>query len=229
LGFFDKIVNCDSFVLLDHVQFQKTGGNWTNRVKIYQNGEGVWCTAPVARPEHGVARICDLSWSEGLDWRRKIKKNLQQNYAKAKYRDEVIDWLNELIDYPENNIARYNTHTILAICKRLNLTTSHFNFSSNLYSENDTSNAMLVILTKLLNGNAYMCGGGADHYQNENNFTENNVILIRQNFVHPKYTQFKNENFVPGLSIIDGLMHIGISGVKSILIKRNIEMPPNIV
>ncbi len=34
LGYFDKIARCDHFVLLDHVQFQKTGGVWSNRVRM---------------------------------------------------------------------------------------------------------------------------------------------------------------------------------------------------
>ena len=29
LGYFDKTVRADIFVLLDDVQYQKTGGNWT--------------------------------------------------------------------------------------------------------------------------------------------------------------------------------------------------------
>ena len=33
LGYFDKIVRADIFVLLDDVQYQKTGGNWTTECR----------------------------------------------------------------------------------------------------------------------------------------------------------------------------------------------------
>ncbi len=34
LGYFDKIKRCDKFVVLDDVQFPKTGGGWSNRVAV---------------------------------------------------------------------------------------------------------------------------------------------------------------------------------------------------
>jgi len=42
LGYFDKIRRADVFILLDDAQYQKTGGSWSNRVKVLINGEGRW-------------------------------------------------------------------------------------------------------------------------------------------------------------------------------------------
>jgi len=47
LGYFRKMARADVFILLDDAQFQKTGGNWSNRVRIARNGEAVWWSAPV--------------------------------------------------------------------------------------------------------------------------------------------------------------------------------------
>ena len=54
-----------------------------------------------------------------------------------------------------------------------------------------------------------MCGGGADGYQKKELFEKSNVKLLHQEFVHPKYNQQKQQEFVKGLSIIDCLMNIG--------------------
>jgi len=40
LGYFDKIRQADVFVMLDSVQFQKTGGTWSNRVMLNFGGQG---------------------------------------------------------------------------------------------------------------------------------------------------------------------------------------------
>ena len=37
LGFFDKILCSDVFIVLDHVQFPKSEGNWSNRVRMAVN------------------------------------------------------------------------------------------------------------------------------------------------------------------------------------------------
>ena len=57
LGYFDKIRRADFFILLDDVQYPKTGaGSWSNRVKVMINGEGRWLTAPVDRSFHGTRK-----------------------------------------------------------------------------------------------------------------------------------------------------------------------------
>ncbi len=52
LGYFDKIARCETFILLDHVQIQKTGGTWSNRVKLLWAGKARWGTAPVKHMFH---------------------------------------------------------------------------------------------------------------------------------------------------------------------------------
>ena len=63
LGYFDKIRRSDIFILLDDVQFSKTGGVWSNRVKVLINGEGRWLTAPVERNFHGTRNVNQMFFS----------------------------------------------------------------------------------------------------------------------------------------------------------------------
>jgi len=48
-------------------------------------------------------------------------------------------------------------------------------------------------------------------------FAKEGVALIYQKFAHPTYSQFGAESFVPGLSIIDALMHCGSKGTGELL------------
>ena len=47
LGYFDRMVNADLFVLLDHVQFERR--NYHNRTMILLEGEARWLTVPVVQ------------------------------------------------------------------------------------------------------------------------------------------------------------------------------------
>ena len=118
LGFFDKINRCDKFVILDNVQYQKTGGTWTNRVKIIINKEGKWITAPIVRNYHGVKKINEVYLQTDDKWKIKILKTIKNNYSKTLYFNELYDFISELILYDEKNVAKYNLNSILRISKK---------------------------------------------------------------------------------------------------------------
>jgi hypothetical protein len=218
LGFFDKINRADVFILFDDVQFPKTGGVWSNRAMFLVSGEAKWITATIDRNYHGTKNINEMKFHSTDPWRQKMFKSLENSYKKHPYFDEIITEIFPLLNNEENNIALYNVHAILHIAKKIEVDLSKIRLSSEL-EKLGTSNELLINLTKFVNGDTYMCGGGADGYQDEQVFKSNNVKLENQNFKHPTYPQFKRSNFTPGLSIIDALMNIGFSGTAELMRK----------
>ena len=216
LGYFDKIIRSDAFVFLDHVQFPKTGGTWTNRVKLAVNGKSQWITAPIIRNYHGFLSINQMQFEIAAPWREKMLKTIILNYSKAPYYKESFEFFESLILNPENYISSYNTKAVIAICQQLDISKNKFYWSSQM-SHIDSSNELLISLTKEIGGTTYMCGGGADGYQNEQIFKDKGVILRQQDFIHPPYKQTGISNFISGLSIIDAVMNIGWNGVKDLL------------
>ena len=81
-------------------------------------------------------------------------------------------------------MGRYNAYAILAIAGRLEIPAEKFHWSSRLPHEGQSSE-MLVSLTKAVGGHTYMCGRGADGYQDERVFAELGIALLRQGFRHP--------------------------------------------
>ena len=79
------------------------------------------------------------------------------------------------------------------------------------------SNELLIGLTRRMGGSIYMCGGGSGGYQDDTLFAQAGFTVARQDFQHPLYEQFNSTQFVPGLSIIDPLMNVGVNGLKSLL------------
>ena len=219
LGYFDKIARTDSFIFLDDVQFPKTGGVWSNRVMILLGGTGSWLTAAVDRNYNGTRTINQMNFSTSSPWREKILKSLEINYCKHPFYREAMDAIGPLLANHEANVAAYNIHAVTSLARHLELDTTKFRLSSDLPSA-ARSNERLCYLTQAVGGDVYMCGGGADGYQDESVFKAAGIKLVRQEFVHPVYSQAKTEKFVPGLSIVDALMNQGFHAVSGWLKAR---------
>jgi len=218
LGYFDKIARSDVFILLDHVQFPKSGGTgvWSNRVKLLIGGEARWVTAPIVRNFHGVRTIRELEFQPNNPWRGKFLKSLTANYARAPFFRETMEFFESLILNPENNLARYNDAAVIAIAKHLGLPSEKFRWSSEI-GVDEQANEMLISLTRAVGGETYMCGGGAGGYQDEALFAAAGTKLLYQNFQHPVYSQVGAKEFVSGLSVVDALMNIGVDRTRPLL------------
>ena len=219
LGYFDKIVKADVFLFLDDVQFQKTGGVWTNRVKFIVSGEPNWITAPIDRNYSGTRNINEMQFLPNNSWRDKTRKSIENSYRKHPYYGETIEMFLPLLLNEESNIADYNIHAITAILDYLGLDTSKLKRSS-LSPFQTSSNELLCDLTLHAGGSTYLCGGGADAYQDEAVFVNKGIELRFQEFKHPVYVQKGGKEIVPGLSIIDAMMNIGLEATKALLLNQ---------
>ena len=143
-------------------------------------------------------------------------RSLETNYKKAQYFDDVFPFLKSLIDSPEPNVSKYNCNAIVGLCEKLGLQSNRFYWSSEL-PHVGSSNELLVSLTKLVGGTAYLTGKGSVVYLDEVVYKTAGVRLIHQNFEHPEYFQHNSASFIMGLSVVDGLMNIGYEGVTELL------------
>lgn len=218
LGYFNKIARCDTFVFMDNVAYPKSGnsmGSWTNRVKILVQGKPAWVGCRVLR-KHGAQLIKDVIINDSYPWREKLLKTLEFNYKRTPYYREVIQWLEPSINKNITNLAEYNILSIKEVCNILKIN-REFITQSQLNVENN-STELLIEITKKVRGTAYLCGGGASGYQEDDKFMAANIELVYQDFQHPVYKQNSNKEFVLGLSIVDVLMNCGFEETRYLLI-----------
>jgi hypothetical protein len=217
LGFFDKLIRCDRFILLDTAQHQKKGGTYGNRVKLLIGGEPRWVTAPICRGYHGVKPISAIQFDDRIPWRAKLSKTLSANYAKAPFLEETLGLIIPLLADPDDRLSNYNCKAIQAIARALGIDTGKMVVASEL-SVDGLGTELLISLTRRSEGTAYMCGGGSAGYQQDDLFTQAGLKLVYQNFSHPVYLQYQRpDRFVPGLSIIDALMNVGAEALRALL------------
>jgi hypothetical protein len=212
LGFFEKILKSDAFVFLDNVQYSH--GSWTNRVKIVNQKKPVWITCPVIhKGQHQT--IQEIKIDDNQPWREKINNLIALNYSKSDFYSENYRFISDMIGRQEPMISGFNIKNIKAICDILDIETKFI-----LQSEVSTSKKateLIIEITQSVGGTSYICGSGSRNYQDDQKFSENNITLIHQDFVHPQYQQKSNAEFIGGLSIIDALLNCGIDGTKKIL------------
>lgn len=216
LGYFDKISRADVFVILDNVQFQKTGGTWSNRVMLNVGGQGRWVTAPVVRSFHGVKRIDEVEFNESTPWRVQLLKTIETNYRRARFFEEVFAWLRPLIVNETRHLCTYNMAAIRTIAAALGLSVAKLTKASDLPADGRATE-LLAGLVKAVGGTHYLAGGGAQGYQQDTLFERAGLGLVYQYFQHPVYLQPGRREFVPGLSVIDALMNCGAPGTRALL------------
>jgi len=217
LGYYDKIARSDVFILLDNVQFPKTGGTWINRVRILINGQPAWITVPIVRSYHGVRCIADMEINNNLPWREKLIMTFKTNYARAPYFDSIFPILKELVEHPVYLLCEYNINAIKAVMALLGLDQDKLVLGSSLQAKGHATD-LLIELVREVGGSVYLCGGGSDGYLQEEKFSEAGLELIYQNFVQPVYLQNATHEFAAGLSIIDVLMNLGVDQTRQLLI-----------
>lgn len=210
LGYFYKIWQSDIFIFLDDVQFQKTGASYTNRVSICINGESKYLTISVQR-KSGVWNINDTLFQDKR-WRKKTIATFQANYAKATFFKEYKDFIFSLIEYETDNLSEFNINFITHICKELDITTKLVKSSE--YNLQTTSTQRLIDLIKNVDGNVYLSGNGGDNYQEHDLYEKENIELIYNKMPKFEYPQFKTEEFIGGLSIVDAIFNIGLEDLK---------------
>jgi len=177
-------------------------------VKIILGGKGEWVTMPINRSYSGMKNINEIEIDNSRSWNQKMLKSISVNYGKARFFDEMYPIAETLLHSPGENLAEFNLNVINEFCRLLKIDTSHFKRGSAM-NVSGNSTDLLVSIVNETGCNAYMCGGGASKYQEDEKFKQNNIELIYQDFKHPVYEQFNTAEFVPGLSVLDALMNCG--------------------
>lgn len=206
MGYFDKIARADVFVFLDHVDYPKSGSSmssWCNRVKINEGGKAAWISCPVVRA-HGRQLIDAVHINNHRPWRDDLRKRLDANYRHAPDFTQAYDVVSGLLDYATDSLADFNVNVIQHLSRLLGHQVEWIRQSA-LPHMSETSTERLVAICKHLGASAYLCGGGSGDYQEDQRFADAGIELVYQNFQPVTYGTA--DTFIPGLSIIDWLMH----------------------
>ena len=216
LGWFDKLARADTLVLLDNVAMRRSGSSWANRVQVLVQGRASWLTVPVEAGSAGRARIDTARIAEDGKWRERLRRTLQHAYGRCPGYADVMPALEEMFAAPVQGLCEFNLIGIRAMARLLGLDDRRMVRASELNAEG-TATDLLIACVRAAGGTAYLAGGGASGYQEDDKFAAAGLQLIHQSFAHPVYRQGATEAFVSGLSAVDALMQLGPEGAANLL------------
>ena len=213
LGFFQRFLCADKWVILDNVQFVTgTAKSWQNRDTIKTAKGKNWLTVSVQKAPFGTM-INEIMLSEN-EWRKDNLNLIYNSYRKALYFNEIVPHIEELYAFQCHRLMEFNLKTTSKLMELFDI-----NIESVMASElnpSGKSNELLVDILRKVNADQYLSGVGARAYFDPAPFVEAGIEVIWQEFKHPVYTQLYGE-FIPYLSAIDLLFNAGIEESRRIL------------
>jgi len=203
LGYFHKIANCDSFVLLDDVEYTKNSFINRNRIKSAQGIE--WLGLPVKYSGRSHQPISAYEIDLPKRNKTKLLKTVETNYAKAANFSTVFPSFQTELLAEADKLSELNERLIRWAMALLDISTPLIRASALDLSEQSGTDR-LVAICQALQADCYMAGLGAKNYQKDELFAKANIQLKTTDFVHPSYPQLFGD-FVPNLSVLDYLMN----------------------
>lgn len=213
MGYFQLIAASDVFVLHDDVQYIK--GGWVNRNRILLNGESRMITFPVQKDAYELP-INARRYVDDQQARKDIINLIKQAYAKAPCYRQVFPLLDELLMFEDRNVARFNENLIRRIADFIGLGCKIITSSGMEKDDSLAGESRVLDMCKRLGATDYINPQGGQSLYDTATF-RNAGIDLRFLFMRPApYTQ-RAADFVPYLSIIDGLMELGPVDIKPYL------------
>lgn len=204
LGYFQRIAVSDLHIVLDHVQFEKN--SFTNRNRVHTNQGPCWLTVPVSR-DGAETPICDLRIDNRVNWRRKHQQSLKQHYAKAPFKQDLMDICDAAYerswDYL-HDLCRFMTGRFLRYLK----IDTEIRYSRELGST-ERKSALVLDLCQKVGADVYLSGALGRDYLDMDSFRDAGIAIEFQDYRHPEYNQSHGTPFEPYLSIADLIANCG--------------------
>ncbi len=202
LGFFDRLVDADLYVVFDDAQFLRRG--WHHRDKILGPNGSQWLTVPVQKKGRFDQEIRHVIIDDSTDWRRRHLRTLESVYSGRPGFEKTQATLASIYDRRHERLIDLNLDIISWL-----LSTCQIDVDIKMSSElglSSRSSEKLVDIMKAHDGHRYITGTGAKDYLDVDIFTEQKIEVHWQDFVHPRWNQ-GTSSFLCGLSTLDTLYH----------------------
>lgn len=214
LGFFEKILVSDLFVFLDDVQYVKK--QWHNRNYIKLEHGSQLLSVPV-HSKFGM-NLNKVMIDYSKQWITEHEKLITKAYSHSSYFDEYFPNIQSIFSKNHSFLIDLNIEIITYINKILEIDTKIVK-SSDLNISTAGSNRILDICKKF-DADEYFSGIMGHDYLSLDDFQNNSIEIVFQNYTYPIYCQQFN-SFLNNMSIIDLIMNEGPKSKNYILSKKS--------
>lgn len=214
IGYWQLIAAVDVFVVYDKIKYTKKG--WINRNRFLLNREARVFSLPLRQGVDSldiVEREIDPAFRS-----RDLLNQMRGAYAKAPWKDDVLDLLERILHFTDLNLFRFLLNSIREVCAHLGIQTE-LRVSTTIPIPSDLSaQARVLALCNALGASTYINPiGGTSLYSREMFRQIGCDLCFLRSKLHP-YPQLGGA-FVEALSILDVLMFNPVGRVKGMLMQ----------
>jgi len=200
-GYFTKMAHVDAFVFLDDAQMSSQSYIYRTQTRIGDKAQ--WLSVPtkfaLGDPINSVTFGKD-------NWARKHVDTLRAVYGRASHFREVFPQIEAVYAEQGEKLCDFNIRLVGKIAEILGIKCKCY-LSSEL-APAGVSDDRLIDIVRKLGGDVYVSGKGGQNYQDPEKFATAGIGLEVRGYTPVPYAQGKAD-FMPGLSILDALFHIG--------------------
>lgn len=213
LGYWNKVLRSNVFVLLDSVQYRKN--YFQNRTLIKNlDGKPLWLTLPVhAKLGTPIAQVTIAE----ENWQVRIAKTVEQCYRRAPFFEPCWPGIRDALSGESTNLAEVNARAFRAVLDLLGGGV-RVERIGDLPVHASEPTERLVEACAALGATRYIAGRGGRNYLRPEAFEKAGIEVVWQSFdpANAVYEQGSGE-FVPGLSVLDCLFHVGPSRARQVI------------
>ena len=212
LGFFYKMKHSELFVILDSVQYRKN--YFQNRNQIVTNGKPNYITVTVPTPGHISSTIDQMKLGQN-DWRTGYLNKIKESYRKHPYFNIHFPEIEKIILEDFEYLEDLNMELINYFRDFLGIETPLV-YSKDLGIDTHKDNLVFDICKKL-GADTYISGVFGREYLNLDQFKESNIKVVYNEYTKYEYSQYKLNDFIPYMSLLDIAMNHDSEEANNIL------------
>lgn len=220
IGYFHLIDASDVFVFYDDVHYIKRG--WINRNRILLNGKDYLFSVPVSRSSQNRL-INETLLSNDREWNAKFTKTLTHSYQNAPFFASTMEVVTAVFSTDYCNISDMAIDSIARVCDYLEMEFNYTRSSVCLPEPREIDKAdRLIEITKRQGSKHYVNAAGGVELYTKDYFLDHGVELTFIQSKPVEYEQYENE-FVPGLSIIDVMMFNSVETTRGFIARYKVN------
>ncbi len=215
LGYFALVQAAERFVFYDDVQHKPRG--WIHRNRILLQGQEHLFTVPLSGSSQN-ALIQEVALHEPARFRTHFLRQLEQGYRRAPHSAQALGYVDEVLSVGHRHIADLAMHSVQRACALLGIEREFLRSSAAFAATRGLArDDRLIAITRASGATRYVNSAGGRELYDSETFAARGVELLFVEPALPRYAQPGAADFVPGLSIIDLLMHNPPERIRAML------------
>jgi hypothetical protein len=202
LGIFFKMTQCDKFMFVDHVQFEKK--LFQNRNYVRGRGDRILLTVPVLTKGRFYQRTDEVIIDNSLP--RKHWRTILLNYQHAPFFKDHRPFFERTYSETWKRLVDLNVSITLYLMKCFGIEKEVL--SSSQHGVTGEKTAMLIDMCRKAGCDTYVSGWGGKSYVDVEEFRRQGLHHRFVRLDHPVYPQ-QGDPFIPNLAAIDLLFNCG--------------------